>query len=162
MARPSEHSVLFVCMGNICRSPTVEAVFRAALEQQRLDDRIHVDSAGTGDWHIGSPPDMRAIQAARRRGYDLTALRARQVEATDFSRYGWILAMDETNLRALKSMRPPSFAGHLGLLLDFVPELGLREVPDPYYGGREGFDHVLDLAEAASAALIRQLSAPSR
>ena len=154
---PPERSVLFVCLGNICRSPTVEAVFRAALEQQRLDDRIHVDSAGTGNWHVGCAPDPRAIQAARRRGYDLTALRARQIEPADFSRYGWILAMDESNLRVLESMRPSGFAGYLGLLLDFVPELGVREVPDPYYGGRDGFDHVLDLAEAASDALIRHL-----
>jgi protein-tyrosine phosphatase len=149
--------VLFVCLGNICRSPTVEAVFRAALEQQRLDRRIHVDSAGTGDWHLGSPPDPRAIQAALRRGYDLTALRARQVERADFDRFGWILAVDEANLRVLEAMRPAHFGGHLGLLLDFVPELGIREVPDPYYGGREGFDRVLDLAEAVSDALIRHL-----
>jgi protein-tyrosine phosphatase len=155
--QPFEHSVLFVCLGNICRSPTVEAVFRAALEQQKLDKRIHVDSAGTGDWHVGSPPDTRAIQAARRRGYDLTALRARRVDPADFKRYGWILAMDESNLRALQSMRPPAYQGHLGLLLDFVPEAGVREVPDPYYGGRDGFDRVLDLAESASAALIRHL-----
>lgn len=153
-----ELSVLFVCMGNICRSPTIEAVFRAALEQQRLDDRIHVDSAGTGSWHVGSPPDPRAIQAASKRGYDLTALRARQVVVADFSRYGWILAMDETNLRALEAMRPVDFAGHLGLLLDFAPELGVREVPDPYYGGREGFDYVLDLAEASARGLIRHLT----
>ncbi len=157
-----EFNVLFVCMGNICRSPTVEAVFRAALEQQRLDDRIHVDSAGTGNWHVGSPPDPRAIQAARRRGYDLTALRARQFEVADFARYGWILAMDEGNLRELEAIRPTAFTGHLGLLLEFVPELGVREVPDPYYGGREGFDHVLDLAEASAAALIRHLTTPSR
>lgn len=159
IVHPPERSVLFVCLGNICRSPTVEAVFRAALEQQKLDSNIHVDSAGTGDWHVGSPPDVRAIQAARRRGYDLTALRARQVERTDFQRFGWILAMDESNLRALEAMKPPDFSGHLGLLLDFVPEVGLREVPDPYYGGREGFDRVLDLAETVSEALIRHLEA---
>jgi len=153
-----EFCVLFVCMGNICRSPTIEAVFRAALEQQRLDDRIHVDSAGTGSWHVGSPPDPRAIQAARKRGYDLTALRARQVEVADFSRYGWILAMDEANLRALEAMRPPDFKGHLGLLLDFAPGAGMREVPDPYYGGREGFDRVLDLAEASAKGLVRHLT----
>ena len=157
MTHPPECCVLFVCLGNICRSPTVEAVFRATLEQQRLDDRIHVDSAGTGNWHVGSPPDSRAIQAARRRGYDLTALRARQVEPADFQRYGWIIAMDESNLRVLESMRPADYPGHLGLLLDFVPELGVREVPDPYYGGRDGFDRVLDLAESASEALIRHL-----
>ncbi len=93
---------------------------------------------GLGDWHVGAPPDRRAIQAARRRGYDLTALRGRQVEPADFTRFGWILGMDDSNLRALTAMKPPDFGGHLGLLLDFAPETGLREVPDPYYGGPDG------------------------
>jgi protein-tyrosine phosphatase len=156
-AHAFDRSVLFVCLGNICRSPTIEGVFRTTLEQQRLDRRVHVDSAGTGDYHIGLPPDPRAIHAARRRGYDLTALRARQIEPADFARFGWIFAMDESNLRALEAMKPAGYAGHLGLLLDLVPELGVREVPDPYFGGREGFDRVLDLAEAASEALVRRV-----
>jgi protein-tyrosine phosphatase len=154
-----EHSVLFVCMGNICRSPTAEGVFRAAVLQQDLSARIHADSAGTGDWHVGSPPDRRAIQAARRRGYDLANLRARQVEVADFARFGWILAMDRVNLRELDALRPRAFAGHLGLFLDLAPELGVREVPDPYYGGPDGFERVLDLVETASAALIERLRA---
>jgi protein-tyrosine phosphatase len=152
-------AVLFVCLGNICRSPTAEGVFRSAVERAGLARRIKADSAGLGEWHIGSPPDRRAILAARRRGYDLTALRGRQVEIRDFARFGWILAMDDTNLRALTEMKPPEFGGHLGLLLDFAPELGVREVPDPYYGGPDGFDRVLDLIEAATAALLAHVQA---
>jgi protein-tyrosine phosphatase len=151
------HSVLFVCMGNICRSPTAEGVFRAAVERAGLARRVRTSSAGIGNWHIGSPPDRRAIQAARRRGYDLTALRGRQVEVADFARFGWILAMDDANMRALAAMKPPDFGGHLGLLLDFAPELGVREVPDPYYGAPAGFDRVLDLVEAATAGLLARL-----
>ena len=155
-----ESSVLFVCMGNICRSPTAEGVFRTAVAQVGLAHRIHADSAGTGDWHVGDPPDRRAIQAARRRGYDLTTLRARQVEIGDFDRFGWILAMDATNLRRLEAMRPGGYEGHLGLFLDLAPHLGVREVPDPYYGGPEGFERVLDLVESASAALLARLVPP--
>ena len=155
-------SVLFVCMGNICRSPTAEAVFRAAAAQRGLANAIVADSAGTGDWHVGQPPDRRAIQAARRRGYDLTALRARQVGPADFSRFGWILAMDTTNLRALQEMRPRGFGGHLGLFLELAPALGVRDVPDPYYGGHEGFERVLDLVEVASAALLVRVAGEPR
>ena len=150
-------AVLFVCLGNICRSPTAEGVFRVALERAGLAGRVRTASAGLGDWHVGQPPDRRAIQAARRRGYDLTALRGRQVGRDDFVRFGWILGMDDSNLRALTDMKPPEFAGHLGLLLDFAPELGVREVPDPYYGGPEGFDRVLDLIEASTAGLLTRL-----
>jgi len=150
-------AVLFVCLGNICRSPTAEGVFRAALKQVGMADRIVADSAGLGDWHVGSPPDRRAILAAQRRGYDLTKLRARQVELADFARFGWILAMDRAILRELEELRPAEFAGHLGLFLDFAPELGVHEVPDPYYGGQEGFERVLDLVEAASARLIDEM-----
>ncbi len=150
-------AVLFVCLGNICRSPTAEGVFRAAVEQAGLGQRIRTASAGLGDWHVGSPPDRRAIQAARRRGYDLAMLRGRQVEVADFTRFGWILAMDDANLRALTAMRPPNFGGHLGLLLDFAPELGVREVPDPYFGGPDGFDRVLDLVEVSTAGLLARL-----
>jgi protein-tyrosine phosphatase len=152
-------NVLFVCMGNICRSPTAEGVFRAVLAQARLGHQIRIDSAGLGDWHVGQPPDRRAIQAATRRGYDLSKLRARQVTAADFSRFGWILAMDHANLDALQLFRPASYDGHLGLLLDLVPQIGVREVPDPYYGGTDGFERVLDLVEVASAELVRRLQA---
>ncbi len=154
---PPERSVLFVCMGNICRSPTAEGVFRAAVDQTKLGSTLHIDSAGTGDWHVGSPPDRRAIEAARRRGYNLAAMRARQVEVADFARFGWVFAMDRVNLRELEALRPRAYSGHLGLFLDLAPGLGVREVPDPYYGGPDGFERVLDLVEAASAALVERL-----
>ena len=149
--------VLFVCLGNICRSPTAEGVFRSVVQKAGLAGRIRVASAGLGNNLVGSPPDRRAIQAARRRGYDLTALRARQVQPADFARFGWVLAMDESNLRALAKLRPPDFDGHLGLFIDFAPELGLREIQDPYYGAPDGFDRVLDLVEASAAGLLARL-----
>jgi protein-tyrosine phosphatase len=157
VAQDPRSSVLFVCLGNICRSPTAEGVFRAAVERAGLGQVVVADSAGLGDWHVGAPPDRRAIQAARRRGYDLSPLRARQVASRDFERFGWILAMDRSNLRALEAIRPSDFAGHLGLLLDLVPYRGLREVPDPYYGTTDDFERVLDLVEAASVALVERL-----
>jgi protein-tyrosine phosphatase len=149
--------VLFVCLGNICRSPTAAGVFGTAVARAGLATRIHVDSAGTGDWHVGRPPDTRAIAAARDRGYDLSGLRARQVRRSDFSRFDWILAMDRANLTALKALRPPAYAGHLGLFLELAPELGIAEVPDPYYGGAPDFVRMLDLIESASEALILHL-----
>jgi low molecular weight protein-tyrosine phosphatase len=151
-------AVLFVCLGNICRSPTAEGVFRVALQRAGLAGRVRTDSAGLGDWHVGLPPDRRAIQAARRRGYDLTTLRGRQVQREDFAKFGWILGMDDSNLRGLDEIKPPEFSGHLGLLLDFAPQLGVRDVPDPYYGGPEGFDRVLDLIEASTAGLVARLA----
>lgn len=150
-------SVLFVCLGNICRSPTAEGVLRTVARREGLADRIVAASAGVGDWHVGSPPDRRAVQAAQRRGYDLSALRARQIVRSDFERFGWIFAMDRGVLSELEALRPDDFAGHLGLYLDVAPGLGVRDVPDPYYGGPEGFEHVLDLVEAASGALIQKL-----
>ncbi len=151
--------ILFVCLGNICRSPTAEVVFRAAAASAGLAPRLTIDSAGTGEWHVGNPPDYRAIAHAGRRGYDLKPLRARQVSAADFARFDYILAMDRANLRDLAALRPPGYGGHLGLFLDFAPDLRLRDVPDPYDGGAHGFERVLDLVEAASAALVRHLQA---
>ena len=155
-------SVLFVCTGNICRSPTAEAVFREHAARAGLDGRVLIESAGTGDWHVGEPPDHRAIVHARRRGYDLAVLRARQVQREDFTRFAWILAMDMHNLRDLVALRPADYPGHLGLLLDFVPGIGTREVPDPYFGGPEGFEAVLDLMERASAALLARIRGTER
>jgi protein-tyrosine phosphatase len=157
-----DFSILFVCHGNICRSPTAEGVFRVALDRAASRVACEAPPRALGTRFIGSPPDKRAIQAASRRGYDLTALRGRQVEPGDFARFGWILCMDESNLDALAEMRPPEFGGHLGLLLDFAPELGVREVPDPYFGAPAGFERVLDLIEASTAGLVRTPAAVAR
>lgn len=149
--------VLFVCMGNICRSPLAEGVFRDAAARAGLLDRLHIDSAGTHGYHAGEPPDRRAIVAARTRGYDIARLRARVMEREDFARFHWILAMDQANLRVLTELRPRDYQGHLGLYLDLAPEIGTREVSDPYYGGAEGFERVLDLSEVASNALVARI-----
>lgn len=153
-----QESILFVCMGNICRSPTAEAVFRERAARAGYGGRFVVDSAGTGDWHVGEPPDRRAIAHAAKRGYDLSALRARQVTTDDFGRFGWILAMDRGNLRDLGALRPADHQGHLGLLLDLAPQLAVRDVPDPYFGGGDGFERVLDLVEAGTDALLRKIA----
>jgi protein-tyrosine phosphatase len=150
--------VLFVCMGNICRSPTAEAVFRKCVRDVQLDSRITIDSAGTGGWHVGRRPDQRACQAAARRGYDLSALRARQVAVEDFQRFDLILAMDHDNLERLQALRPSASRVELDLFLRRY-NLGEDAVPDPYFGGEEGFEQVLDLVEKASAALLDELRA---
>ena len=158
----SKTGILFVCTGNICRSPTAEGVFRALAARAGLIDRLRIDSAGTLDYHSGAPPDQRATLAARKRGYDIASLRARQVETADFARFDHIYAMDLMNLRVLADMQPADHQGHLGLFLDLAPELGVREVPDPYLGGPETFEHALDLIEHASAALARRIAAEHR
>jgi len=156
-AKPVLASVLFVCMGNICRSPTAEAVFREQAKRAGMLDQLVIESAGIGDWHVGQAPDDRAITHARRRGYDLGPLRARQVCREDFARFDYILAMDLRNLRDLKALMPPGYGGYVGLLLDFAPRLGLREVPDPYFGSAEGFETVLELTERACEALLAHI-----
>jgi len=150
-------SILFVCLGNICRSPTAEAVLRhtAARVAPRL--ALEIDSAGTADYHIGRAPDPRSQRAARERGIDLSGLRARQVTMADFMRFDLILAMDRDNLRNLQAMSPPDARAELRLFLSYAPQLGRLEVPDPYYGGAADFAEVLDLASAASLALIASL-----
>ncbi len=150
-------SVLFVCLGNICRSPTAHAVFEKVVSDAHLSDKIIVDSAGTGDWHIGEPPDHRASSVASRRGYPLDHLRARQVVTADFDKFDYILAMDNENLRNLQLMAPLGFSGHLGLFLAFDKGQQLEEVPDPYYGGPNGFDDVMDSIEKASSALLSHI-----
>jgi protein-tyrosine phosphatase len=150
----TDANVLFVCLGNICRSPSAEGVFRHRVERAGLGARIRVDSAGTGDWHVGRPPDSRAIAAARARGYDISPLRARQVRRSDFAHFDWILAMDRSNLTALQALRPAGYRGHLGLFLELAPELGIAEVPDPYYGGQVEFVRMLDLIERASDSVL--------
>ncbi|MFD2641061.1 low molecular weight protein-tyrosine-phosphatase [Pseudomonas japonica] len=148
--------VLFVCLGNICRSPTAEGVLRHQLIEAGLADAIQVASAGTGDWHVGKPPDSRTRRAAQLRGYDLSAQRAQQVSREDFSRYDLILAMDKSNLAHLQAMRPGHASAELDLFLRRY-EGALDEVPDPYYGGEQGFEHVLDLIEAACRGLVIEL-----
>lgn len=147
-------SVLFVCLGNICRSPTAEAVFRARAAARGLEDALHIDSAGTGDWHLGKAPDRRAQEAAARRGYDLSPLRARQVTPEDLRRFDLVLAMDDENLRDLQQLGGNRAGAVLYRLMDFHPEAPVTEVPDPYYGTTGGFEHVLDLIETASDHLL--------
>lgn len=147
-------SVLFVCLGNICRSPTAHGVFEQLLAEQGLDHLINVDSAGTGDWHIGHPPDSRMQAAARQRGYALEHLRARQVSAEDFQLFDYVLAMDASNHRDLAAMQPLDSRAELKLLLDYASDSDLTEVPDPYYGGEAGFFEVIDLVEDAARGLL--------
>jgi len=150
-------SVLFICLGNICRSPTAEAVFRKRAHAAGLD--VHIDSAGTGRWHEGEPPDPRAIAAGRKRGYSFEGQTGRQVERNDFFTFDYILAMDRDNLAKLTPQCPPETADKLHLFLHFAPGVQTDEVPDPYYGGARGFETVLDLIEAASDGLIKTLKA---
>ena len=148
--------VLFVCMGNICRSPTAEGIFMHLVKEAGLADRIVADSAGTGDWHVGAPPDHRALAAARRRGYDLSALRGRQVQKKDFAHFDYVLAMDEENVRTLKRLAPREHAHKIRLLTDFHSQDAFT-VPDPYAGGPQGFELVLDLVEDSTRGLLQHL-----
>jgi len=150
-------NVLFVCLGNICRSPSAEGIFRACVEREGLSDRIGVDSAGTGAWHIGKSPDPRARAAALRRGVNLSGLRARVARPEDFHRFDYVLAMDHENLTDLSRICPPGMEDRLSLFLDFAPVLGERQVPDPYYGGARGFEVMLDLIEDGSRELLAHI-----
>lgn len=148
--------VLFVCLGNICRSPTAEGVFRRVLEDAGMGEQVVIDSCGVGSWHVGKAPDQRAQAAARRRGVDLSPLCARQLTASDFLCFDYILAMDNANLQAMQVLKPATSQAYVGLFLDFAGMPG-AEVPDPYYGGDQGFEEVLDMIEAASHGLIQHL-----
>ena len=150
-------SVLFVCMGNICRSPTAEGVFRKLVSDAGLKDRIHTDSAGTHAYHSGERPDRRAMTAAERRGISLEGITARRVAETDFEHFNYILAMDEDNLMALHASSDEEHHGKVRLFLEFDESSPETEVPDPYYGGSAGFERVLDLVEKASRALLETL-----
>ncbi len=157
---PDALRVLMVCMGNICRSPIAEGVLRAKLQQAGLHGRVVVDSAGTHGYHSGEAPDPRAIRVAAQRGIDLAKLRARPVQSDDFSRFHWLLAMDEANRSWLHSRRPEGAEPRIGLLMEHATRHpGVREVPDPYYGAAAGFEHVLDLVEDACEGLVARLSA---
>jgi len=146
--------VLFVCTGNICRSPTAEGVFRHVAEAAGLGDQVFADSAGTHGYHIGAPPDPRTVAIARARGFDLSALRARKVTSADFRDFDLILAMDRGHLAHLEAMRPKDARAEVRLFLDFHPAAPSQDVPDPYYSDEAAFAHVLDLVEATSRALI--------
>ncbi|RME80812.1 MAG: low molecular weight phosphotyrosine protein phosphatase [Caldilineae bacterium] len=148
--------VLFVCLGNICRSPTAQGVFEKLIAEAGLDDHIYVDSAGTSSYHVGESPDPRAQRAARKRGIDLSRQRSRQVVPGDCREFDYILAMDRDNLRALRRTCPEA-RDRMHLFLDFAPHLGVRDVPDPYYGGSRGFEHVLDLIEEAGRGLLEHI-----
>ena len=149
-------NVMFVCLGNICRSPTAHGVFQQMVVDAGLADCISVESSGTGAWHVGEAPDQRATRTALQRGYDLSALRARKVLPEDFDCFHYMLAMDQQNLADLQQLCPVDFNGELNLFLDYAsgPE---REVPDPYYGAGDGFEYVLDLVEDASQRLLKHI-----
>ncbi|MCU7846071.1 MAG: low molecular weight phosphotyrosine protein phosphatase [Candidatus Thiodiazotropha sp. (ex Monitilora ramsayi)] len=149
--------VLFCCMGNICRSPTAQGVFRALIEREGLGSRILTDSAGTIAYHVGEPPDRRARETATKRGIDLSDLRARKAMEEDFERFDYVIAMDRANYHDLQEICPPGRQDRLYLFMDFAPHLPEDEVPDPYYGGVAGFDRVFDMVEQASLGLLQHI-----
>jgi protein-tyrosine phosphatase len=152
------HRILFVCLGNICRSPMAEGVFRRVAEEEGLIDRFEIDSAGLGDWHIGQAPDHRAQKAARSRGVDISDQSARQVVDEDFDRFDLLLVMDRSNYAELKARAPHEARAKIRPFLDFAPHVGTSDVPDPFFGGAEGFDRALDLIEAAARGLLASLA----
>jgi protein-tyrosine phosphatase len=149
--------ILFVCMGNICRSPTAEGVFRRLVAERVPGVEIEVDSAGTHDYHVGDPPDPRSIAAAARRGVDLRQLRARLIRDEDFERFDLIIAMDRLNRETLLERSPAPFRERIRLFMEFASDPEVEDVPDPYYGGAPGFERVLDLAEEAAAGLLDEV-----
>ncbi|GAB4301555.1 MAG: low molecular weight protein-tyrosine-phosphatase [Methylophaga sp.] len=153
----SQIKVLFVCMGNICRSPTAEGVFTHLVEQRGTRDRFLIDSAGTHAYHVGEEPDTRAQQTARQRGIDLSYIRARKFTRNDFEQFDHILAMDTDNYQILHTACPPEHQDKIKLFLDYAPHRKERDVPDPYYGGQHGFDHVFDLVEDAAAGFYNSV-----
>ena len=155
----SKIKVLFICTGNICRSPTAEAVFRRVVERAGMSDYIECDSAGTHDYHVGAPPDERAQRAAERRGYDLSGLRGRQVWFEDFDKFDLIIAMDRQNMQLLKRLCPRRHVHKLAYMCDFHDKHSGREVPDPYYGADKHFEQVLDLLEEVSEHMLQKLQA---
>jgi protein-tyrosine phosphatase len=152
------HRILFVCLGNICRSPMAEGVFRRVAEEEGLIDRFEIDSAGLGEWHIGQAPDHRAQKAARSRGVDISDQSARQVVDEDFDRFDLLLVMDRSNYAELKARAPHEARAKIRPFLDFAPHVGTSDVPDPFFGGAEGFDRALDLIEAAARGLLASLA----
>jgi len=157
MKKEKKISVLFVCMGNICRSPTAEGVFRHIVQENKLHKQIKTDSAGTHAYHVGESPDRRAQTTAKNRGVDLSDIRARRVTARDFQKFDYVLAMDRDNFAILDGIRPEDYQGQLALFLDYAEDSPVSEVPDPYYGGPQGFEVVFDLVEQAARGLLRDI-----
>ncbi len=149
--------VLFICTGNICRSPTAEGVFRALIQAAGLEAHIQTDSAGTHDYHVGHPPDSRSVAAALLRGVDLRGLRARRVAPEDFEEFDLLVAMDPTHYRILESLCPIEHRHKLALFMDFAPQFARRDVPDPYYGDGDGFEMVLDMIEAGAQGILERV-----
>lgn len=152
----AKHRVLFVCLGNICRSPMAEGVFRRVIEQEGVAHLFEIDSAGLGDWHVGQAPDSRAQAAARRRGMDISGQSARQITRGDFTRFDLLLAMDGSNVEELVQLAPNSERHKIRRFLDFAPHVDAQDVPDPFFGGCEGFDRALDLIEEAARGLLAE------
>lgn len=148
--------VLFVCLGNICRSPSAEGVFRQLAEREGLLEAVQIDSCGTGDWHVGKQPDTRAIEAASRRGIDISNLRARRIDVADLDRFDYVLTMDRSNLADVRDMWRQNGGTEPRLFLEFGNS-GVTEVPDPYYGGEDGFEQVLDMIQNASEGLLQDI-----
>ncbi len=157
MPRLTDTSVLFVCMGNICRSPTAEGMFRHHLREAGLIESVRTDSAGTHGYHVGSQPDPRSCEAAAKRGIDISDLRARLLVTEDFHRFEYIVGMDNNNLSIMTVLKPPSSRARVGLLMAYGPPDSPREVPDPYYGGPHGFERVLDMVEAGCRGLLQEI-----
>lgn len=146
--------ILFVCLGNICRSPTAHGIFQKMIDEAGLQEKFQVDSCGTGSWHIGHHPDERMQKAALKKGYDLSTLTARKLALKDFKQFDYILAMDTRNLADIIKLAPDQYKGRIQLFLDYADDKNLLEVPDPYYGGEQGFEHVVNLIESGCEGLF--------
>ena len=157
MRKNKKVHILFICMGNICRSPTAEGVFRYIVQTEGLDDWIKTDSAGTHAYHVGEPPDLRAQHTALAHGIDLSDLRARKAVKDDFEQFEYLLAMDNDNYSILQQLAPDGYDDKLKLFLDFSDDFTETEVPDPYYGGELGFEHVFNLVQSASYGLLADI-----